>query len=787
MSGTQLRIAVCISILLLVGSISDESLRVIEQKEEIVRRLAASTAELHRTRAFAVANCECSVHSCAFEFPGAKCYDILGGLPSLCGEECDGQLIDFNSTIVRMPPGTDPNDMDASLKESICTYKGLEPLFFSLYPDAYAWTYIGTFDGHFRRWPAAGRDHDKNNENGEPLLHWCSPYDARTRPWYIAASTGPKDIVFVIDKSGSMLDDQIGDRPLKWNTTTKAVLAMIDTLSPNDFFNVVTFSDSAEQLWQEETLLARGTTENKDMIKAALTNQVPEGGTNFDSAFQVAFDLLINACDVERQTCSKCEKVIIFLTDGKDTSRSLDGGIKPSEMATKIEAYQEHLMGASDRRASIFTFSMGTDADDSIPRQIACNNDGSWSFIRATDDPLTAMRSYYLFLTARRSSGSPIWTEPYEDASGLGQITTVAMPIFSVGTGDLPGVFLGVAGHDVFFHELAESDSEQTEILNELIERGAKCDPLITDVCQLQVLRNVYANAATCIDRFPMKPTPLLENEQPRCFTNGRSFYKHFSSMVNWDEARDLCEQDEGSLVSIGTEDELSFVANMASDDGTWVGAKREFDTFSWLDTTAPDITQGSEFWGIGQPSSYQGVEDCVCVDTRGPAGNLNDVRCDDSYSFICEYTTNKSCKGEILNPREEDNEYFTVPPVELCVNAEASLSRAGSIPAAENLNEADVLCPLGESRPDFEFRCCEQCVLSKRENEVPSDMEESGNEQGNSEEIVPESQQAVNNMVHINSAEGSGSQESSGDSGTSRKSLVFIMVGTVLGYAIAT
>ena len=31
-------------------------------------------------------------------------------------------------------------------------------------------------------------------------------YDPRVRPWYVAASSGPKDVILVLDVSGSMRD-----------------------------------------------------------------------------------------------------------------------------------------------------------------------------------------------------------------------------------------------------------------------------------------------------------------------------------------------------------------------------------------------------------------------------------------------------------------------------------------------------------------------------------------------------------------------------------------------------
>ena len=38
-----------------------------------------------------------------------------------------------------------------------------------------------------------------------PATQWCtSSYDPRFRPWYVSAASGPKDIVIVLDVSGSM-------------------------------------------------------------------------------------------------------------------------------------------------------------------------------------------------------------------------------------------------------------------------------------------------------------------------------------------------------------------------------------------------------------------------------------------------------------------------------------------------------------------------------------------------------------------------------------------------------
>ena len=41
-----------------------------------------------------------------------------------------------------------------------------------------------------------------------PGVKDCDAYDPRYRPWYAAAASGPKDVVLVIDCSGSMAGER---------------------------------------------------------------------------------------------------------------------------------------------------------------------------------------------------------------------------------------------------------------------------------------------------------------------------------------------------------------------------------------------------------------------------------------------------------------------------------------------------------------------------------------------------------------------------------------------------
>lgn len=56
--------------------------------------------------------------------------------------------------------------------------------------------YIGTSFGMFRGYPGLHQDSD----NGA-----CTKdYDPRFRPWYVSATSGSKNLILIIDVSGSM-------------------------------------------------------------------------------------------------------------------------------------------------------------------------------------------------------------------------------------------------------------------------------------------------------------------------------------------------------------------------------------------------------------------------------------------------------------------------------------------------------------------------------------------------------------------------------------------------------
>ena len=155
--------------------------------------------------------------------------------------------------------------------------------FWAQYNVSPSWTYFGANNGLFRRIPATHQEQ-------------CGAYDPRRRPWFVAASSGPKDVVIIVDTSGSMND--YGRMAL----AKEAAITIVDTLTVADRFAVVAFNSDATILGNQGTGLIRATTENKRKIIDAIESLQAGGATNFFQAFNTAFNALTNTIRSESTT-----------------------------------------------------------------------------------------------------------------------------------------------------------------------------------------------------------------------------------------------------------------------------------------------------------------------------------------------------------------------------------------------------------------------------------------------------------------------------------------------------
>ena len=95
------------------------------------------------------------------------------------------------------------------------------------------WQYVGSEYGATFYFPARRWKYTLDATTGCQKPGTCPNYDPRFRPWYIAAASGPKKVVLVIDTSGSMT---ISNRMA---TAIQAAKTIIDGLGFVDFVSVV--------------------------------------------------------------------------------------------------------------------------------------------------------------------------------------------------------------------------------------------------------------------------------------------------------------------------------------------------------------------------------------------------------------------------------------------------------------------------------------------------------------------------------------------------------------------
>ena len=168
-----------------------------------------------------------------------------------------------------------------------------------------SWQYFGSSSGFMRQYPAAKWPVDGKE---------ADLYDCRLRDWYIKSATGPKDIVILMDTSGSMTAQ-------RKEIAKHVVLNIMETLGEDDFVTVLKFSERTEPLVkcfrnnQGEPELVQATNENiAEFMKAV--DDIKNGETaNFTSALVTAFELL-QKYRWDNSLGSSCNQAIMLVTDG---------------------------------------------------------------------------------------------------------------------------------------------------------------------------------------------------------------------------------------------------------------------------------------------------------------------------------------------------------------------------------------------------------------------------------------------------------------------------------------
>ncbi|XP_055935145.1 voltage-dependent calcium channel subunit alpha-2/delta-1-like [Argiope bruennichi] len=268
------------------------------------------------------------------------------------------------------------------------------------------WQYFGSQSGFMRSYPASQWIIIPRKPNFPDL------YDVRLKNWYVHASTSAKDMLILMDSSGSMHGQTMEIMKI-------AVKTLLTTLGENDFVNIISFNSTAKWISCFDTLV-QANRRNKQILSKAI-DYIEDGNmaklsVGLEFAFKAFAQFRENRS--EPYAGSECNQVIMLFSDGGT-----------EEAWEVLEKYN------SDKSVRVFAYAIGPHP---VPyatlKEIACSNRGYFTSIQAMGAVRTKIQDYVKVL------GRPLvlsnarnfeWSNFYLDPMGLGMMATVTLPVYN--------------------------------------------------------------------------------------------------------------------------------------------------------------------------------------------------------------------------------------------------------------------------------------------------------------------------------------------------------------------
>ena len=179
-----------------------------------------------------------------------------------------------------------------------------------------------------------------------------------------------KDIVFVIDRSGSMAGEKI-------QQARDALHYILDQLNENDRFSIVGFDDVFNAV--SDRLLPV----NRDNLNDAhrfVSRLYDRNGTDIEGALQIGLQILNQS-----ETRAGASRMIVFLTDGLPTE-----GITDYQQIVDLISYANQPI-----KARLHVFGVGYDVNTHLLDQLADQNGGSVTYVQPNENLEAVLSGFY--------------------------------------------------------------------------------------------------------------------------------------------------------------------------------------------------------------------------------------------------------------------------------------------------------------------------------------------------------------------------------------------------------
>ncbi|XP_075142842.1 inter-alpha-trypsin inhibitor heavy chain H3-like [Leptodactylus fuscus] len=183
----------------------------------------------------------------------------------------------------------------------------------------------------------------------------------------------PKNVVYVIDRSGSMWGRKL-------QQTKEALLRILNDTSEHDHFNFILF-DNKFAPWKES--LVKATPENLEEAREFVKAITYRGWTNINDPLLKAIELL-NIAHESKTVPERSVSIIVLLTDGQAN----DGETNPSRM-------QENAKRAIQGRYSLYSLGFGEGVDYPFLEKLALENSGIARRIYEDSDADLQLQGFY--------------------------------------------------------------------------------------------------------------------------------------------------------------------------------------------------------------------------------------------------------------------------------------------------------------------------------------------------------------------------------------------------------
>ncbi|XP_055078648.1 voltage-dependent calcium channel subunit alpha-2/delta-4-like [Periophthalmus magnuspinnatus] len=419
----------------LVKDYSDEIERMLGSKMKSVKRLAESAEDADLYHEFNATLEFDYYNSMLINQPDedGNFGDLGGEFPLEENEHFNNLPVNTQQSDIQVP--TNVYNKDPVILNAIYNSEALNDVFIGNFQKdpTLTWQYFGSSSGFFRIYPGIKWTPDANG---------VAAFDCRNRNWYIQAATSPKDIIIMVDMSGSM-------KGLKMTIAKHTINTILDTLGENDFVNVIAYTDYVRYIEPcFKGTLVQADLDNREHFKLLVEEIHVKGEAKINKAMKEAFKIL-NDARVNGQG-SMCNQAIMLITDGA-----------MEDFEAVFEEYNW-----PERRVRVFTYLIGREMTFAQnTKWIACNNKGYYTHISTLADVQENVMEYLHVLSRPmviNHDHDIIWTEAYMDtvlfatkAQSLLLMTSVAMPVFSKKKETLShGILLGVVGTDVPLQEV---------------------------------------------------------------------------------------------------------------------------------------------------------------------------------------------------------------------------------------------------------------------------------------------------------------------------------------------